>query len=131
MRLLTVLTCLVLGACSSEVYDLPPVYAPELSKTIEGAKTAANEVKLVGPVEVSAVRQAHPLGPGPYILCIRGTNSLTGTRTFAVFFKNNDYVTTRTPVIIDDCEAQPFTPLGIGPFPEAVKPQPSQFQGGV
>jgi hypothetical protein len=89
-----------------------------------GAKTAANELKLVGPVEVSAVRQAHPLGPGPYILCIRGTNSLTGTHAFAVFFKNNDYVTTRTAVMIDNCEAQPFTPLGTGPFPEAVKPLP-------
>jgi hypothetical protein len=38
MRWLTVLTCLVLGACSSTVYDPPPVYAPELSKAIEGPK---------------------------------------------------------------------------------------------
>jgi len=129
MRWLIVSTCLVLGACSSTVYDPPPVYAPELSKAIEGAKAAANEVKLVGPVEVSAARQAHPLGPGPYILCIRGTNSLTGTRTFAVFFKNDDYVTTRTPVIMDNCEVQPFTPLGIGPFPVAVMPQPQSSIG--
>src|SRR5258705_8326393 len=35
------------GACSSTVYDPPPVYAPELSKAVEGAKAAANEVKLV------------------------------------------------------------------------------------
>ena len=117
MRLLAVLACLVLGACFA-VYDLPPTYAPEPSKALEGAKKGANEEKLVGPVEISAVREAHPLGLGPFILCIRGVNPLTGTRTYAVFFKNNDYVSTRMSVIIDNCDAQAFTPLGIGPFPE-------------
>jgi hypothetical protein len=115
MRLLAVLACLVLGACSA--YDMPPTYAPELSKAMEGAKKGANSEKLVGPVEISAVREAYPLGPGPYILCIRGTNSIVGTRTYAVFFKDNDYVSARMSVIIDNCEAQAFTPLGTGPFP--------------
>jgi hypothetical protein len=34
-----------------------------------------------------------------------------------VFFKDNDYVSARMSVIIDNCEAQAFTPLGTGPFP--------------
>jgi hypothetical protein len=114
MRLLAVLACLVLGACSAS-YDMPPTYAPELSKAMEGAEKGANSEKLVGPVEISAVREAHPLAPGPYILCIRGTNSIVGTRTYAVFFKDNDYVSARMSVIIDNCEAQAFTPLGTGP----------------
>ena len=120
MRLLAVLACLVLGACFA-AYDLPPTYPPEPSKALEGAKRGANEEKLVGPVEISAVREAHPLGPGPYILCIRGANSLTGMHVYAVFFKNNTYVSTRMSVMIDNCETQAFTPLGIGPFPE-IKP---------
>jgi hypothetical protein len=59
MRLLLVLACFVLGACSA-VYDLPQTYAPEPSKATEGAKKGANDEKLVGPVEISMVRQADP-----------------------------------------------------------------------
>jgi hypothetical protein len=129
MRLLAVLTCLFLGACST-VYDLPPVYAPELSKAIEGAKRGANAEQLVGPVEISAVREAHPLGLGPYILCIRGTNSIVGMRTYAVFLKNNDVASTRMSVIIDNCETQAFTPLGTGPFP-GLQPVPEVQPGPV
>jgi hypothetical protein len=123
MRLFAVLACLVLGACSA-VYDLPQTYAPEPSKATEGAQRGANDEKLVGPVEVSAVRQAHPLGLGPYILCIRGTNPTVGTHTYAVFFKNNDYVSSRMSVMIDSCEAQAFIQLGSAPFPDTkpVKP---------
>ena len=115
MRLFAILACLVLGACSG-VYDVPQTYTPEPSKATEGAKKAANEEKLVGPVEVSEVRQADPLGLGPYILCIRGANPMVGTRTYAVFFKNNDYVSSRMSVLIDRCEAQAFSQLGSAPF---------------
>lgn len=125
MRFLAVLASLSLGGCSSQIYDLPAIQAPEMAVAIDGAKKAANEVKLVGPVEVSAVREAYPLGPGPYILCIRGTNSQTPARTYAVFFKNDAYIGTRSAVIIDQCETQTFAPLGTGPFTVAVKPPPS------
>jgi hypothetical protein len=118
-----------LGGCSSAIYDLPPIevpatYAPQLSKAMEGAQKAANELSLVGPVEVSAVREAYPLGPGPYVLCIRGTGSSPVIRTYAVFFKNDTYVGTRSSVIIDSCDAQSFAPLGNGPFP-LIQPKPS------
>ena len=117
MRVFVILACLVLAACSS-VYDLPPVSAPDPEAATAAAKKASNEEKLVGAVEVSAVREAHPLGPGPYILCLRGAESATAPRrTYAVFFKNNDYVAARMSVIIDSCETQAFTSLGTGPFP--------------
>jgi hypothetical protein len=126
MRVLAIVSCLILGACSSTVYDLPPNYAPELSKAMEGAKKGANETKLLGPVEWSEVREAYPLGPGPYILCVRGSNSvIPGIHTYAVFFKNDNYVAVRRSVIIDACETQLFSPLGTGPFAEPVKPPPS------
>lgn len=117
MRVFAVLACLVLAACSS-VYNLPPVTAPDPEAATKAAKKASNEEKLVGSVEVSAVREGHPLSPGPYILCIRGAESATKpSRTYAVFFKNNDYVGTRMSVMIDSCEKETFTPLGTGPFP--------------
>jgi hypothetical protein len=85
--------CLGLAACSS-IYDLPLVTAPEPAKVVEGVRKAAAEEKLVGLLEMSAVREAYPLGlggSGPYILCIRGAESATGPRrTCAVFFKNNE-----------------------------------------
>jgi hypothetical protein len=127
MRWLAIFTCLAMGGCTSAVYDLPPTHAPELYAAIEGAKAGANEARLLGPVEVSAVREAHPLAPGSHILCIKGINSLDpNPRTYAVFFKDNKYVTARSSLIMDDCDAQAFSALGNGPFALAVKPpQPS------
>ncbi len=111
MRALIILASFGLAACSTH-YDQPLVTAPEPAKAIEGAKKAAAEEKLAGPLEISAVREAYPLGSGPYVLCIRGAVSATEQRrTYAVFFKNNDYVGTRMSVIIDHCEAEAFTPL--------------------
>jgi hypothetical protein len=117
MRVFVVLACLVLVACSS-VSNLRPATAPESEAATKAAKKASNEEKLVGSVEVSTVREAHPLSPGPYILCIRGAESATKPRhTYAVFFKNNDDVGARMSVMIDSCENEAFTPLGTGPFP--------------
>ena len=118
MRVFVVLACFVLTACSSSVYNPPPVSAPDAEAANKAAKKASNEEKLVGSVEVSAVREAYSASPGPYILCLRGAESATAPRrTYAVFFKNNDYVAGRMSVMIDSCESQPFTPLGTGPFP--------------
>ncbi|MBA2402403.1 MAG: hypothetical protein H0V72_27660 [Bradyrhizobium sp.] len=122
MRLTAILSLVVLAGCSSTEVELPAIVVPEIaapshpSATI-GAQKAANEAKLVGPVDFSAVRMAYPLGPGPYFLCIRGTNAQAGTRHYAVFFKNNDYIALRSPVMIDECETQAYTPLGSSPFP--------------
>ena len=114
-----VLACFVLTACSSSVYNPPPVSAPDAEAANKAAKKASDE-ELVGSVEVSAVREAYSASPGPYILCLRGAESATAPRrTYAVFFKNNDYVAARMSVMIDSCEAQPFTPLGTGPFSPA------------
>jgi hypothetical protein len=117
MRVFVVLACFGLAACSS-VSNLPPVTAPDPETATKAAKKASNEEKLVGSVEVSGVREAHPVSPGPYILCIRGAESATALRrTYAVFFQNNDSKGTRMSVMIDGCEKQAFTPLGTGPFP--------------
>ena len=126
MRWFAVLGCLIFGSSwSTAEYGPLPISAPSPSAAMEGAKAAANDAKFIGPVEVSAVREAHPLGPGPYFLCIRGTTSSNlAPRIYAAFFKNNEYLTLRSLVALDNCETQPFFPLGTGPFP-SVKPEPS------
>jgi hypothetical protein len=75
MRAFVVLACLILAACSSSDYNPPPVSAPDRETATTTAKTASNEEKLVGSVEVSAVREAHPISPGSYILCLRGAGN--------------------------------------------------------
>ena len=120
--MMVLLACALLGGCSSAVYDLPAVYAPEATAAIAGAKKASNELSLVGPVEFSAVRESsYGLGPGPHMLCIKGTNS-RGAQTYAAFFNKGVYIAARTSLIVDQCEIQPFTLLGNGPFaPPAAK----------
>jgi hypothetical protein len=113
---LAALSCVLLAACSPVVYDLPPIYAPAPDKALVGAKIGANEEKLVGPVEISTVRQAFASAPGPYTLCIRGSTKDPGIRSYAVFFKNDAYVTTRISLIADNCDTEVFTPLGAAPF---------------
>ena len=122
MRLAAILSLVVVAGCSSTEVELPAIVVPEItapsqSSAITGAKKAANDAKLVGAVEFSAVRKAYPLGPGPYYLCIRGTNAQAATRLYAVFFRNDNYVELRSPVIIDECETQAYAPLGTSPFP--------------
>jgi hypothetical protein len=95
--------------------DDPPV-APAPEKALAGARTAANIERLIAPIEVSEVRQADSLGPGEYMLCIRGSRTPTEPRrTYAVFFHNDDYKDTRPSVIMDECETQAYSPLPSGP----------------
>jgi hypothetical protein len=87
-----------------------PPSAPSPAKALEGARTAAEEEKLVGLIERSEVREADPpLGPGRYVLCLRGANN--ARRTYAVFFDNDEYKGSRMSVILDGCEKQAFTPM--------------------
>ena len=122
MRCWVALMCLVGAGCSSAVRDLPtsspmPPQAPTSATLLSAAKVAANQAKFVGPVEVSAVREADPLAPAPYISCIRGINSARPTtQTMALFFKGDSLVGNRLSVQLDNCEAQAFTVLGNGPF---------------
>jgi hypothetical protein len=72
---------------------------------------AVREEKLVGPVEVSAVRPAL-VGPGQYLLRLRGAQSPSGpVRTHAVFFNNDDYRGSRLSAINEACEAEAYKPL--------------------
>ena len=129
MRRIAIVPILFLQGCSTDVevplVVVPVVVSPTQSGAINGAQKAANDAKLVGPVEISAVRKATPLAPGQYQLCIKGTNAQTGTRAYAVFFNNDTYVAMRSSVMMDECDTEKFTSFGTGPFsvqPAELKP---------
>ena len=118
--LLLVLCAASLAACSFEpnLAPLPdvPLAPPAPEKAFAGARTAATAEKLVEPIEISEVRPANSLGPGEYMLCIRGSRTATDPRrTYAVFFHNDDYKDTRPSIIMDQCEKQAYSPLPPGP----------------
>jgi hypothetical protein len=103
MRAFAVLPCLALAACSTQVEStitapyVPPS-APTLAAVREGIKKAATEEKLTGFIEMSDLRQTDP-GPGRFVLCIRGAELASGpSRTYAVFFENEDYKGVRMSV---------------------------------
>jgi hypothetical protein len=113
--LAAIMSVSLLVGCSTEIPipEYMPPSAPSPAKALAGARQAAEEEKLVGLIEVSDVRETDPpLGPGRYVLCLRGANKDSEIRrTYAVFFDNDDYKDVRISVILDHCEKQAFTPL--------------------
>jgi len=115
VRFSAILSCLLVAACSSASDGPAPPFvrpsAPSPAAELAGAKQAVLEEKLVGPVEISAVRPA-VLGPGQYLLCLRGTRSPSEPpHTHAVFFDNDVYKGSRLSVINEASETQAFRPL--------------------
>jgi hypothetical protein len=117
MRSVLVLLNLLLSACST--VDAPPAAyvlpsPPSLTALREGVKKASTDEKLTGPLEMSALRKADR-GFGKYFVCMREANSSTERRpAYSVFFDNDDYKGVRRSVIIEDCEAQVFSPAELG-----------------
>jgi hypothetical protein len=112
--LLVTTSSVLLAACGA---DLPPAVdtplaAPTPEKALAGAHQAADEEKLTGLIEVSEAREGKSLGPGEYMLCLRGSSSPSDPRrTYAVFFNNDEYKGVRLSIILDECEKQAFSPL--------------------
>jgi hypothetical protein len=114
MRLLKVLPCFVLAACSAVMDDLPQMTesAPYVSTVISDLKKAAETEKMADPLEVAGPIAANPISSAPWIICLRSVASEEARRlVYSVFFKNGKYDSVRLSVIVDRCEAQTFTPL--------------------
>lgn len=108
-----VLTLLLAGCASSA--NLPPVYhpphAPSAKAVQEGVKKAAAEIKLTGGLEMSAVRPADH-GPGSYFVCLRQRGAASDKHpAYSVFFDDDAYKGIQSSVILEACEAQPWTPV--------------------
>ena len=128
MRAYVVALSLLLGACStSPDLDLPaykPPGAPDTGAIAKGARQAAGEEKLKGPIEISEVRPSDH-GLGPYFFCLREANrSSPMAQTYAVYFSDDTYKGVMQSVLIQDCGTQSYTPVADGPA-AAATPTPA------
>ena len=110
------LLCFTLAACGPSV-ELPlwkgyvPPSMPTMDATGKGIKQAAAEEKVTGQIEMSDLRPTDH-GPGHFVVCIRGTESIHNrVGYYAVFFDNDEYKGSRASVILDDCEKQNYRPV--------------------
>jgi len=129
--LAAIMSAALLMSCTP---DIPmtryvPPSAPSPAKALAGARQATEEEALVGLIERSDIREADPpLGPGRYVLSLRGANKDSDIRrTYAVFFDDDDYKGSRMSVILDACEKQAFTPMPAA-TPAAVASSPMNAQ---
>jgi hypothetical protein len=118
MRLLKLLPCLVLGACSSFLDDIPqkPDPAPFISTSADDLWKAADQEKLAKPLEVAGPIAANSISIAPWIICLRSAATEPAQkRVYSVFFKDGKLASVRESVIVDHCEAQNFAPLPEAP----------------
>jgi len=113
MRVLALLWCLALAACSSASESIPEdvVPPPDAATALMGLKTAASEAKLEAPVEVSDPIRANLASSSPWLICLRSGKSEESKRlTYSAFFKKG-YVSSRWSVFVDHCGEQAYHPL--------------------
>jgi len=114
MRVLALLLCLALAACSSVSESIPEDVVPpppDAATALMGLKTAASEAKLEAPVEVSDPIRASLASSSPWLICLRSGKSEESKRlTYSAFFKK-DYVSSRWSVFVDHCGEQAYHPL--------------------
>jgi hypothetical protein len=103
-----------LGGCSGigmiepppRVISLPPSDVA-LQKNL---KVFATTVKWAGMPEASPVRQAHPLAPADWMLCVQSARRDLSP-VYAVFFNGDNMVHYRIAVEVDECGRTPYAPV--------------------
>jgi hypothetical protein len=115
MRLLALLFCLALAACSSVSESIPEdaVPPPDAATALTGLKTAAADAHLAAPLEASDPIRANPIASSPWLICLRSASSDESKRlTYSAFFKKA-YVSSRWSVYVDHCAEQVYHPLKV------------------
>jgi hypothetical protein len=129
MRAFVVALSLMLGACSStpdlEIPAYKPPSPPSAAAVAKGARQAAGEEKLKGPIEVSEVRPTDH-GTGSYFFCLREANPATPKApTYVVFYNDDTYKSSRQSVLMEGCEAQSYSPVADDKAAPAATPMPT------
>jgi hypothetical protein len=111
MRWFMVFTCLATAGCSwSEalppVVSIPPDTAA-IAKIVEGVSAQA---KLPPPLEISAIRAAHPISPAEWMICLK-SSAPDQSRRYAIFMRNNEMIAFRLGVLVDECDHQIYQPF--------------------
>jgi hypothetical protein len=110
MRWLPVAICLGLTACSSvEPTALDPGPPPDFLKVKPLLTRVASEFRIVVGLEVAGPIRAHPVSSIPWIMCLRSAS--TPRKTYAAFFKGDEYIRSRMSVIEDRCDSESYRPF--------------------
>jgi hypothetical protein len=111
-----------LGGCSGIGMIEPPqrlVSQPPSDAALQkNLKTVADTVKWQGMPEASPVRQAHPLAPADWMLCMQSP-ARDLSPVYAVFFTGDKLIHYRIAVEVDECGRVPYAPV-----PAYVEPPP-------
>ena len=111
MRWPTMLLCLAQAGCAlSDAIPEASPGAPDAAALARIVDQVSRESKLPPPIEVSPLRAAHPVSPAPWVFCLK-SSAPDHVRPYAVFMKNNDLVTARLGVLIDNCDNETYQPF--------------------
>jgi hypothetical protein len=115
MRWSIVLLCLAQAGCAlSDGAAVVPQSAPDAAAIATSVAAIAAAAKLPPPIEVSAVRAAHPLSPADWMFCMK-SDAPDQVQRYAVFMKGKELAGYRTGVLLDRCEDDTYKPLAKTP----------------
>jgi hypothetical protein len=118
-----------LGGCSGLGMIEPPgraVTQPPSDVALQkNLKTISDVVKWPGMPEASPVRQAHPLAPADWMLCVQSAMR-DRSPFYAVFFNGDSMVHYRIAVEVDECGRAPYAPVPA--YEEPPPPPPPRQQ---
>jgi hypothetical protein len=115
MRWSIVLLCLAQAGCAlSDGAAVIPQTAPDAAAIALNVAAIAAAAKLPPPIEVSAVRAAHPLSPAEWMFCMK-SDAPDQVQRYAVFMKGKEVAGYRSGVLLDRCEDDTYKPLAKTP----------------
>jgi hypothetical protein len=111
--LVTAILGLGLAGCSVDLDNLPIAgVPPTISEVTADIKKAADDAKLIAPLQVAGPIPANSISSVPWIICLRSeAPNQSPPPTYSLFFKENKLVSSRLSVIVDHCESQVFSRL--------------------
>jgi len=102
--------CLGLTACSSiETAPLDPGPPPDFLKVKPLLMRVATEYRIVEELELAGPIRANAPSSIPWIMCLRSAS--TPRKTYAAFFKGDQYTGSRMSVIEDRCDGESYRPF--------------------
>jgi hypothetical protein len=102
-------SCIALAACSSVEVAKEPAPPPDVSKAIPIIKTVASQYHLTGQLEIAGPIEAAIASSIPWIICLR--SAATPRQTIALFYRKDEYVSSRLSTIGDRCDSQIYKAL--------------------
>lgn len=111
MRFWPMLLCVALCGCGSGAERNLQVTAanpPDGASVRKNVDAIVQEYKLEAPIEISHVREASPLAPAEWIVCVRG-NTKKRRLIVAAFYRGPEKIATREALPLDQCERDAYT----------------------